>query len=129
MRAKRFLFSDALEPAADVNRIPDQEGMAYGMLYGGRTIGTPGGAYLERQSTRQLVLIHRTQISRYLSRYRLGLQAELNYPIARGNRIINTAPDGLGSNTGYGRQGAMRQPPRFRKALRAPITPYDPQTY
>lgn len=116
-------------PSPIVNQKPDQEGMAYAMLFQPRLIGTEGTVPLERQSTRQPVLKYRLQASLYYSRYRLGLQARLGYPTARGQTIINTAPAGLKarptpvtSGRAAARQGVMGSPPRFRKALRAPVS-------
>ncbi len=128
MRNKRQFFSESGFPSPVVNTTQDGEGMAYAMSFGPRVQGTPGGAYLERQSIRQQVVKFRVQASEYLSRYRLGLQAELNYPIARGNSIINTAPSNIGSGPS-GRSGTMRPPPRYRKALPLPVVPYSPPTY
>ena len=128
MRSKRQFFSEAGFPAPVVNEIQDGEGMAYAMSYGPRVQGTPGGSYIERQSIRQQVVKFRVQASQYLSRYRLGLQAEINYPIARGNSIINTAPANIGAGPN-GRSGTMVPPSRFTKALPLPVVPYNPATY
>lgn len=121
-------FSEALFPEALVNRIPDEDGISYGMLIGPGIIGTPGGAYLERQSTRQPLIKHRSQWSGYISKFMLGLQAEINYPIARASRIVNSAPDNIGQAPN-GRQGTMRQPSRFKKALPLPLVPFNPPVY
>lgn len=121
-------FSDQLFPEALVNLIPDEDGLSFGFLIGPGIIGTPGGAYLERQSTRQVVIKHRSQWSSYISKYMLGLQKELNYPIARASRIVNSAPSNIGDPPN-GRQGTMKQPSRFKKALPLPLVPYNPPTY
>lgn len=129
MRKKRLLFDGRNFPEAVVNKKPDQDGIAYGMIYGPRRLGISAGVPLEIQSLRQPSVLYRVQASEYISRYRLGLQAELNYPIARGNTIINSAPRGIGTNSGFAQQGTMRPPRRFTKALPTPIIPYNPPTY
>ena len=123
-------------PSPVVNRKYDQEGMAYAMLFQPRTIGAEGAVALERQSTRQPVIKYRTQASLYISQYRLGLQARIGYPTARGQTIINTAPKNLRvrprpvtSGRAAARPGTMAPPPRFRKALRAPVVTLQTPVY
>lgn len=128
MSQKRQLFSEAYFPVKLGVQDQDFEGMSYSMVFQPTTFGTPGGAYIERQSIRQQVLKHRTQFAVYISRYMTGLQAQINYPIARGNAIVNTAPDNIGAGPS-GRQGTMVPPSRFGKALPLPVVPYNPPTY
>ena len=127
-RTRTQFFSEAGFPSPVVSEVPDGEGLSYAMTFQPRVNGTPSVAYLERQSIRQQVLKARIQISSYLSRYMVGLQAEINYPIARGNTIVNSAPDNIGKGPS-GRQGTMLPPSRFNKALPLPVVPYNPPTY
>lgn len=123
-------------PSPIVSRKLDMEGMAYAMQFQPRTIGTEGTVPLERQSTRQPVLKYRKQASLYISRYRLGLQAQIGYPTARGQTVLNTKPKSLGarprpvtSGRAAARPGTMASPPRFRKALRLPVANLQTQVY
>lgn len=126
--AKRALFSQAGFPPAIVSRSPDEDGVSYAMTYGNHVFGYSGSEPLERQSARQPYLRYRLQFSRYISKFMLGLQSEINYPIARGNTIVNTAPDNIGAPPN-GRQGTMLPPSRFTKALPNPIVPFNPPVY
>lgn len=130
-----FAVSTPGFPSPIVNRTMNETGMAYGMVFQPRVIGIEGGAQIERQSIRQPVLKHRSQASHYLSRFRVGLQAEIDYPAARGFKIINSAPPltrrphPQGSGRAASRPGFMGSPPRFKKALRAPVNTFSAPVY
>lgn len=122
-------------PSPIVSRIPDTDGIAAMMSYGPRVIGAPSVAYNPRSSLGQPVTRYRSQISVYISQYRVGLQAMIGYPTARGQTILNTAPPlsrrptprGNGNATTH--PGAMGSPKRFAKALPAPLNVFNPPVY
>lgn len=124
-----------LFPSPLISEKPDREGMYYAMLYPNRVIGAPSVAYTPRQSLGQMVTKYRTQNTHYFSRFRLGLQATIGYPTARGFKIINTAPPlsrrQLPNTSGRAARepGAMNPPPRFTKALKTKQNPYKAPVY
>lgn len=131
-----------LFPAGVTHRAPIMRGMEYGMMIKSAPMEVPNVPVMQRQSLGQRGLVHRYQISRYLSTLRYyGLRPD--YPVFHGKIVINSAPKHLLSrnpqpSTSRGgnlrtpatkSQGVMGAPRRFQKALRLPINPYTPPTY
>lgn len=135
-------LKDNLFPEAVTHRAPIMRGMEYGMMIKSAPMEAPNVPLMQRQSLGQRGLIHRYQISRYLSILRyFGLRPD--YPVFHGKVIINSAPKSKLSrnpqpvthrrtllNTPATKdQGVMGASRRFSKALRLPINPYTPPTY
>lgn len=135
-------LKDNLFPEAATHHAPIMRGMEYGMMIKSAPMEVPNVPLMQRQSLGQRGLIHRYQISRYLSNLRYyGLRPD--YPVFHGKVVINSAPKNLLSrnpqpttsrrtrlNTPATRdQGVMGASRRFSKALRLPINPYTPPTY
>lgn len=122
-------------PSPIVSQKADRDGMAFGMVFQPRVNGVDTTAFLEAQSLRQPILKARLQASSYFSKFRTGLQAEINYPAARGFKIIPSAPPltrqphPQGSGRAASRPGFMGAPPRFKKALPAPVNIFNPPVY
>lgn len=119
-------------------RRPLSRGIGYGMLYDGRSGKIPTIPQPVFSSLFQRVLVHRWQISTYISRLRnYGMRPD--YPAAHVHSIINSAPSGLSTTPGqnvrlsrFGRpsqKGTMAAPRRFRKALPTQRIPFTPPEY
>ena len=120
-------------PSPIVSERADVRGLLYAMNYAPHHFGIPTVPMPVRSSVGQPVVRYRLQRSYYISRYRLGLQALIGYPTARGQTIINTAPPQITHPRGNGRApvrgGVMRRNPRFTKALPLPVNNFNPPVY
>lgn len=122
-------------PSPVVSQMPVTTGMEYFLSFQPRSFGAPSVPLPTRSSLGQMIQKYRLQDSLYLSRFRLGLQAVIGYPTARGQTILNTAPPlarrpvPTTSGLAAAKPGAMGSPPRFSKALRAPVVPFNPPIY
>lgn len=122
-------------PSPVVSRVPVTTGLEYALDFQFRSIGVPTVPLPARSSLGQMLERYRLQRSHYVSAFRLGLQSEIGYPSARGQTILNSAPPltsrprPVGNGMATAKPGAMRPPPRWRKALPVPVVPFDPPTY
>jgi hypothetical protein len=119
-----------------ISRNPVEVGpLGYGMLYDAEGQGIPTIPGQIHSSLFQKVLVHRWQISSYISRLRnFGLRPD--YPAAHVMSIINSGPSNPGGNpvgvSRFGRplqKGTMKSMPRFGKALPVTQVPYVPPEY
>lgn len=119
-----------------LSRPPLRTGMEYFMLYDHRKMAAPNvPPPVRRASLAQQQLIHRYQISKYISRLRnFGLRPD--HPAFHGFKItvqgrIATTPvmSDPQWNTPRPLAGSMRAPARFAKALPTAPNPYIAPTY
>lgn len=115
-------------------RRPLSRGIGYGMLVDGRSEKIPTIPQPVFSSLFQRVLIHRWQISTYISRLRnYGMRPD--YPAAHVLTMINSAPTDIGNSvkvSRFGRpasKGTMKPPRRFSKALPVQRIPFTPPEY
>jgi hypothetical protein len=143
MRSTKVKFNpDPLAPKP-LSHVPIRTGMEYAMQYGGRVQEAPNTVMaMARPSLAQRVLIHRYQLSRYISPLtrimspvpfvnggRVGFSdTAAPYPTAKASMIIRTAPKpnqtpimSSNGNPRTARGGTQGPLPRFKKAL--PIKP------
>lgn len=114
---------------------PEVGRLGYGMLYDSQSEKIPTVPGQVHSSLFQRVLIHRWQISEYISRLRnYGLRPD--YPAAHVLTMINSGPNNPGGRTvgvsRFGRpmeKGTMKPLSRFRKALPVARVPYVPPEY
>lgn len=126
-------------PSPVVNVKANRKGMAYAMQFQPRVIGAPTVPVQPRSSLAQLIIKHRIQASLYISDIRTNGSVSLpflaGYPAAKTFKVIPTKPtlsaDPTPQTSGRAAAapGAMKPPPRFRKGLPLPITPFNPPTY
>lgn len=106
--------------------------LEYGMQYGGRVMEAPNVPLMVRSSLGQRVLVHRFQMSRYISRLRnYGMRPD--HPAFKGHMVVNTAPRIVVPTRARlplsKKPGTMAATPRFPKALGNPPNNYQPPEY
>jgi len=114
---------------------PEVGPIGYGMLYDSQSEKIPTVPGQVHSSLFQRVLVHRWQISAYISRMRnYGLRSD--YPAAKVQSILPSGPSNPGGNpvavSRFGRpmqKGTMRPLSRFRKALPVNKVNYTPPEY
>lgn len=116
-------------------RKPLGRGLSYGMLYDSKAEGIPTIPQPVFSSLFQRILVHRWQISSYISQLRnYGLRPD--YPAAHVMTMVPSSPSNKSGNlvtvSRFGRpstSGTMRPLRRFRKALPVTSIPYTPPEY
>jgi len=124
-----------IDRGAHVN--PIRSPLQYGMVYGPRADGVPNvPPPMARSSLAQRILIHRTQISRYISQLSpaMSLVPLAGYPYAGVIKQVHLSPQAnqtpiLSTFPATAGGGTMAAPSRFTKALPYPIQNYQPPTY
>lgn len=136
--SKRTFAPDPLAPAP-LSHMPIRTGMTYAMQYGGRILEAPNTPMaIARPSLAQRVLIHRYQLSKYISPLTriMSPVPEAGYPtahvltIVRGAPVPNQTP--IMSSTGTpqtARGGTMAPSPRWKKALPTKPPAFNPPVY
>jgi hypothetical protein len=123
------------------SRVQNEKGIDYGMNHKAETDSAPNIPLPVRSSLAQTIFVWKVQLSHYF-RMVSGVTRfpgmAPGYPTAKTATLINTAP-GMTRTTRGGmivgatgrpaRQGFMAAPPRFSKALPAPINDYQPPIY
>lgn len=117
-------------------RPQNEAGITYAMVLPSETGLTPTVPVAVRSSLAQTIMVFRAQVSHYISQVRPG-PVPMDYPVAKVRTLINTAPANrsrratpVPGRKGFpARSGYMSAPPRFRKALRAPVNDYNPPVY
>lgn len=139
MKSTRVKFTpDPLAPAA-LSHMPLRTGMLYAMQYGGRVEEVPNVPMaIARPSLAQRVLVHRYQLSKYISPLTriMSPVPAAGYPVAHAQMIIRTAPTpnqtpimSSNGNPRTARGGTQGPLPRFKKALPSRPLVFTPPTY
>lgn len=117
------------------DRFPISKGLSYGMLREGKSENQATIPLPVFSSLFQRILIHRWQVSSYISSLRnYGMRPD--YPAAKVMTMIPSGPSNKSGNvvtvSRFGRpstSGTMKAPKRFRKALSVTSIPYTPPEY
>lgn len=140
--SKRIFAPDPLAPKP-LHHMPIRTGMVYAMAYGGRIQEAPNTVMpVARQSLAQRVLIHRYQLSKYISPLTRIMSPVplIGYPTAKTQMIIRSAPtpnqtpimSKLGptqATVRTARGGTQAPLPRFKKALPTRPPTFNPPVY
>lgn len=139
MKSSKVKFNpDPLAPAK-LSHMPIRTGMVYAMQYGGRIEEVPNVPMpMSRPSMAQRVLVHRYQLSKYISPLTriMSPVPAAGYPYVKAFMIIRTAPPpnqtpvmSSNGNPRTARGGTQGPMPRFKKALPTSPPIYNPPTY
>jgi hypothetical protein len=139
MRSSRRTFApDPLAPKP-LHHMPIRTGMVYAMEYGGRIQEAPNTVMpMARPSLAQRVLIHRYQLSKYISPLTriMSPLPSIDYPTVHAQMIIRTAPSpnqtpimSSNGNPRTARGGTLAPLPRFKKALPTRPPTFNPPVY
>lgn len=138
-RAAPIVKKMARKPAFRTPVFPrpqNETGISYAMAIPAETDLQPTVPVAVRSSLAQTISVFRAQVSHYISTVRPG-PVPMDYPVAKVLTLVNTAPGNRmrrarpvpGRGGHPARSGYMSAPPRFRKALRAPVNDYEPPVY